>query len=110
MGRGFTWESEDLSLDRAAAQAAWATARQLIAGGGNAIVVLDEITYAINYGFIDLDDVLAALRDRPPHVHIIATGRKAPEALCALADLVTEMTLVKHPFERGIAAQIGLDF
>ena len=110
MGKGFTWLSDDLSRDRLAAQTAWATARQLIASGANAIVVLDEITYAINYGFIELDDVLAALRDRPAHVHVVLTGRKAPEELCAFADLVTDMTVVKHPFERGIAAQIGLDY
>ena len=110
MGKGFTWNSDDLSRDRLAAQTAWATARQLITSGANAIVVLDEITYAINYGFIELDDVLAALRDRPPHVHVVVTGRKAPEELCAFADLVTDMAVVKHPFERGVAAQIGLDY
>jgi cob(I)alamin adenosyltransferase len=110
MGKGFTWNSDDLSRDRAAAQAAWATAKQLIASGANAMVVLDEITYAINYGFIELADVLGALRDRPPHVHVVATGRNAPEELCGFADLVTEMTAVKHPFERGIAAQPGLDY
>jgi uroporphyrinogen III methyltransferase / synthase len=110
MGKGFTWNSDDLSRDRAAAQAAWATAKQLIGSGANAIVVLDEITYALNYGFIELDDVLAALRDRPAHVHVVATGRKAPEELCAFADLVTDMAVVKHPFEHGVAAQIGLDY
>ena len=110
MGNGFTWNSDDLSRDRAAAQAAWATSKQLIASGANAVVVLDELTYAINYGFIELADVLGALRDRPPHVHVIATGRNAPEELRSLADLVSEMTSVKHPFERGIAAQPGLDY
>jgi cob(I)alamin adenosyltransferase len=110
MGKGFTWNSDDLSRDRAAAQAAWATAKQLIASGGNAVVILDEITYAINYGFIELADVLGALRDRPLHVHVVATGRNAPEELRGFADLVTEMTAVKHPFERGVAAQPGLDY
>jgi len=110
MGKGFTWNSDDLSRDRSAAQSAWATAKQLIASGGNQVVVLDEITYAINYGFVELDDVLGALRDRPPHVHVVATGRNAPEALRGVADLVTEMTAVKHPFERGVAAQPGLDY
>src|SRR5439155_21868299 len=105
MGNGFTWNSDDLSRDRAAAQAAWAIAKQLIASGGNAVVVLDEITFAINYGFIELADVLGALRDRPPHVHVVATGRNAPDELRAAADLVTEMTAGKHPFERGVAAQ-----
>jgi cob(I)alamin adenosyltransferase len=110
MGRGFTWESDDLSRDRAAAVEAWRQAKQLIASGDHAIVVLDEITYALNYGFIEVPDVLQALRERPPHVHVVVTGRKAPEPLCALADLVTEMTCVKHPFERGLKAQIGIDF
>jgi len=110
MGKGFTWNSDDLSRDRAAAQAAWATAKQLIGSGANAMVILDEITYAINYGFIELADVLVALADRPPHVHVIATGRNAPGELCALADLVTDMTAVKHPFERGVPAQPGLDY
>ncbi|HEY0478096.1 MAG TPA: uroporphyrinogen-III C-methyltransferase, partial [Kofleriaceae bacterium] len=110
MGQGFTWNSDDLSRDRAAAQAAWATAKQLIGSGGHAVVVLDEITFAINYGFVELGDVLAALRDRPPHVHVVATGRNAPEELRAIADLVTDMTCVKHPFERGVTAQPGIDY
>jgi cob(I)alamin adenosyltransferase len=110
MGKGFTWDSDDLSRDRAAAQAAWTTSKQLITRGAHAIVVLDEITYAINYGFIELADVLATLRDRPSHVHVVATGRKAPADLCALADVVTDMTVVKHPFEHGVAAQPGVDF
>jgi cob(I)alamin adenosyltransferase len=110
MGKGFTWNSDDLSRDRAAAQAAWQTAKAMIASGAHAIVVVDEITFAINYGFIELDDVLEALRTRPPHVHVVATGRNAPEPLCALADLVTDMTAIKHPYERGIAAQLGVDY
>jgi len=110
MGKGFTWNSDDLSRDRAAAVAAWTTSKQLIAGGGHAVVVLDEITYAINYGFIELADVLAALRDRPAHVHVVVTGRNAPDALCELADLVTDMKAIKHPFERGVAAQLGIDY
>jgi cob(I)alamin adenosyltransferase len=110
MGKGFTWNSDDLSRDRAAAQAAWATAKQLIGSGAHAVVVLDEITFAINYGFIELADVLSALRDRPPEVHVVLTGRNAPDELRAAADLVTEMTCVKHPFERGVAAQPGIDY
>jgi uroporphyrinogen III methyltransferase/synthase len=110
MGKGFTWNSDDLSRDRAAAQAAWSTAKQLIGGGANAVVVLDEITFAINYGFVDLADVLAALRDRPSHVHVVLTGRNAPDELRAAADLVTDMTAVKHPFERGVTAQPGIDY
>jgi cob(I)alamin adenosyltransferase len=110
MGKGFTWNSDDLGRDRAAAQAAWEMSRQLIVSGEYPIVVVDEITYAINYGFIELAEVLEALKARPPHVHVIATGRNAPGELCALADLVTDMTAVKHPFERGIRAQLGVDY
>jgi len=110
MGKGFTWNSDDLDRDKTAARAAWQTAKQLIASGGHAIVVVDEITYAINYGFIELDDVLETLRTRPPHVHVVATGRNAPEALCALADLVTDMAPIKHPFTQGVKAQLGIDY
>ncbi|WP_437814045.1 cob(I)yrinic acid a,c-diamide adenosyltransferase [Sorangium sp. So ce1078] len=110
MGRGFTWESDDISRDKAAARAAFQEAAALIAGGEQDIVVLDEITYALHYGFIAEDELLAALRARPAHVHVVITGRNAPDALVALADLVTEMKSVKHPFEQGMKAQIGVDF
>ncbi|WP_437571052.1 cob(I)yrinic acid a,c-diamide adenosyltransferase [Sorangium sp. So ce542] len=110
MGRGFTWESDDLSRDKAAARAAFQEAAALIGGGEQDIVVLDEITYALHYGFIAEDELLEALRARPPHVHVVITGRNAPDALVALADLVTEMRPVKHPFEQGMKAQIGVDF
>lgn len=110
MGHGFTWESDDLTWDQSAAVEAWAKAKELIAGGEQAVVVLDEITYAINYGFIELADVLATLRVRPAHVHVVVTGRNAQEDLCVLADLVTEMKSVKHPFECGLKAQPGIDY
>lgn len=110
MGLGFTWESDDISRDKAAALAAWAEARQEIASGERELVVLDELTYAFHYGFIALDEVLERLRSRPPGVHVVITGRDAPEALIELADTVTEMKLVKHPFQRGEKAQIGVDY
>ncbi|HUQ02418.1 MAG TPA: cob(I)yrinic acid a,c-diamide adenosyltransferase [Kofleriaceae bacterium] len=110
MGRGFTWESDDLSRDRDAARIAWVKAAEMIAGGQHAVVVLDELTYAIHYSFITLDEVLAAFGDRPEHVHVVVTGRNAPEELVVLADLVTEMRKVKHPFEHGLPAQAGVDF
>jgi precorrin-4/cobalt-precorrin-4 C11-methyltransferase len=110
MGQGFTWESDDLSRDRTAALSAWQKSRELIEAGEHSIVILDEITYAIQYSFIALDDVLAALRGRPPHVSVVVTGRNAPEELAALADVVTEMKPVKHPFTKGIKAQKGIDF
>jgi cob(I)alamin adenosyltransferase len=110
MGQGFTWESDDLSRDQRAAAAAWQRSRELILSGEQDLVVLDEITYAFSYGFVALDDVLATLRERPPHVHVVLTGRHAPEALLAAADLVTEMKSHKHPFEKGEKAQPGVDF
>jgi 5,6-dimethylbenzimidazole synthase len=110
MGEGFTWESDDLGRDRRAAEQAWTTAKGLISAGDHDLVVLDEITYALNYGFVKTEDVVTALRSRPPHVHVVVTGRNAPEPLCELADLVTEMKSIRHPFEKGHKAQPGVDY
>lgn len=110
MGRGFTWESDDLSRDRAAAVAAWEEAARLIAAGQHPLVVLDELTYVVNYGFVPLDDILAVLRARPSHVHVAITGRNAPPALVDAADLVTEMRKIKHPFDQGRRATLGIDY
>jgi cob(I)alamin adenosyltransferase len=110
MGLGFTWDSDDLSRDAAAAQAAWQEARALLAGGAHPVVVLDELTYAINYGFVALPELLETLRTRPRHVSVVITGRNAPDELCALADLVTEMKSLKHPFEQGKKALLGVDY
>lgn len=110
MGLGFTWESDDLGRDKAAAQHAWETAREEILSGERDLVVLDELTYTFHYDFVRLEDVLKTLHERPPHVHVVITGRNAPEELTSAADLVTEMKVVKHPFNAGIKAQIGVDF
>jgi cob(I)alamin adenosyltransferase len=110
MGRGFTWNSDDISRDREAAQLAWQAAASLIAGGDHALVVLDELTYVLNYGFVPVEEVLEALARRPRHVHVVVTGRNAPEALIARADLVTDMQNVKHPYAQGRPAQIGIDY
>ncbi len=110
MGEGFTWESEDLSRDKRTAEKAWAVAEEMIVSGDHAIVILDEITYAMNYGFLPVERVTQALRDRPKDVHVVVTGRDAPESVVDMADLVTEMQPIKHPFERGIRAQQGIDF
>ena len=110
MGRGFTWESDDLSRDRAAAEAAWAESRALILGGAYALVILDELTYVINYGFVAEAAVLEVLRVRPRRVSVAITGRNAPEALLAAADVVTEMRSIKHPFDRGQRAVPGIDY
>lgn len=110
MGRGFTWESEDLEKDKKAAQEAWDQANVYIQSGEHNIVILDEITYAINYEFISLNDVLEALKNRPKHVHVVITGRDAPAEIVEIADLVSEMNPIKHPFDKGIPALEGVDF
>jgi len=110
MGLGFTWDSDDLARDKAAARAAWETAREAIQSGRRDLVVLDELTYTFHYDFLSLDEVLDVLRARPPHVHVVVTGRNAPEALVEAADLVSEMVKVKHPYDAGVKAQIGVDF
>jgi cob(I)alamin adenosyltransferase len=109
-GDGFTWESPDLDESRGRAVAAWALAAAAISSGEYQLVVLDEVTYPITYGWIELDDVIRTLRERPEHVNIVATGRNAPDALIELADTVTEMTKVKHAYDRGIKARRGIDF
>jgi cob(I)alamin adenosyltransferase len=109
-GDGFTWESPDLDQARGRAVAAWELAAATIAAGEHELVVLDEVTYPVNYGWLAADDVLGAIRGRPDHVNIVATGRNAPAELVELADTVTEMRKVKHAFDRGIRARRGLDF
>jgi cob(I)alamin adenosyltransferase len=109
-GRGFTWDSEDLTDDETAARAAWEKAKSLIRGGEHGLVVLDEITYPMTWGWIDTDDVVATIRDRPEQVNVIATGRDAPAALIDVADTVTEMRNVKHAYDAGIAAKKGIDY
>lgn len=110
LGHGVTWDNDDRSQDQAAALDGWATAKKLIASGDYPVVVLDELTYPINHGVIPLAEVLTTCRARPAHVHVVITGRTAPEELCAIADLVTEMQAVKHPFTHGAKAQPGIDY
>src|SRR5690349_9733863 len=98
MGEGFTWETQDLARDIAAAERAWAKALELMADPGIALVILDELNIALRYGYLDLNSVVAALSGRRPSLHVIVTGRNAKAELVAAADLVTEMTLVKHHF------------
>ena len=110
MGEGFTWETQDKDKDTRAAQAAWALARTYLADPSIGLVVLDELTYAFKYGWLDLGEVLATLAARPPQQHVVITGRGAPEALVAAADTVTDMTMVKHAFKAGVAAMPGIEF
>lgn len=111
MGEGFTWETQDRTRDVAAAQAAWAKAKELIASGEKSMVLLDEINIAIRYDYIDIHEVVDFLKTEKPHMtHVVLTGRNAREELIEIADLVTEMELVKHPFRSGIKAQRGVEF
>ena len=110
MGEGFTWETQDLARDIAAAERAWAKALELMADPGIALVILDELNIALRYGYLDLNSVVAALSGRRPSLHVIVTGRNAKAELVAAADLVTEMTLVKHHFAAGVKAQAGIEF
>ncbi|HEY5312512.1 MAG TPA: cob(I)yrinic acid a,c-diamide adenosyltransferase [Pirellulales bacterium] len=110
MGEGFTWDTKDPERDKLVAGQAWAFARERIGSGEKDLVVLDEINYAIDYGYVPLDDVLLALGSRPPQVHVICTGRNAKPELIELADLVTEMREIKHPYKKGIKAQRGIEW
>ncbi|TKD13408.1 cob(I)yrinic acid a,c-diamide adenosyltransferase [Rhodobacter capsulatus] len=111
MGEGFTWETQDRERDIAAAQAGWEKAKELIRDPEIRMVLLDEINIALRYGYLDVEEVLAFLRDaRPERTHVVLTGRNAAEALIEAADLVTEMGQVKHPFRAGIKGQAGVEF
>ena len=111
MGEGFTWETQDKARDIAAARAGWEKAKELIRDPAIRLVLLDEINIALRYDYLDLAEVLAFLRDeKPAMTHVVLTGRNAKPELIELADLVTEMTLVKHPFRAGIKAQAGIEF
>ena len=109
LGDGFSWKSQDLEHSAQLAREGWARACATIRAGGHFLVVLDEITYPLIYGWLPLEEVLQTLRERPPHVHVCLTGRRCPPEIVALADTVTEMTLVKHAFQAGIPAQRGIE-
>jgi cob(I)alamin adenosyltransferase len=110
MGEGFTWETQDRARDIAAADAAWAKARELMGDASIRLIVLDELNIALRYDYLPLDDIVAALVARRDDLHIVVTGRNAKPELIAAADLVTEMTLVKHHFAAGVRAQEGIEF
>ncbi len=110
IGEGFTWDSEDLTQDQAIAARAWAHARSTIEAGDHQLVVLDEITYPMNWGWISTDEVVATIAARPPDVNIVCTGRDAPRALIDVADTVTEMRKVKHAYDQGIKAVKGIEY
>ena len=109
-GDGFTWDSDDLDHDIGLARDGWGVAKELIRAGDHRLVVLDELTYLCTWGWIDEADVVATIANRPDHVNVIVTGRDAPDALVEVADTVTEMTEIKHPYQQGIRAKRGIDY
>lgn len=109
-GEGFTWDSEDLDVDQAVAAGAWSQAAELITAGDHRLVVLDEVTYPLNWGWIDVDAAVEVIRTRPDQVNVVCTGRNAPQALIDVADTVSEIQVVKHAYQAGIRAKKGIDF
>ncbi len=115
MGEGFTWETQDRARDIAAAEAAWAASKEMIEAARGEdpkyhMVILDELNIVLRYDYLPLDEVLATLGDKPYDLHVVVTGRNAKDGLIEIADLVTEMTMVKHPFRSGVKAQAGIEF
>jgi len=110
MGEGFTWDTQDRQRDIAAARAAWDLAKAMIADPDYDMVLLDELNIVLRYDYLPLDEVLAVLKDKPADLHVIVTGRNAKDELIEIADLVTEMTEIKHPFRAGVKAQKGIEF
>ncbi len=110
VGEGFTWETQNIERDIAHARAGWEEAKKLIADPAYKMVLLDELNIVLRYDYLPLDEVLAVLKARPMDKHIVITGRNAKEELIEIADLVTEMEQVKHPFRSGVKAQIGVEF
>lgn len=110
LGDGFTWDSDDMEETEAIAREAWSAAEEKIESGEYDVVVLDEVTYPINWGWIPVSDVVEAIETRPERVNVILTGRDAPAELIEIADTVTEMKKVKHAFDRGVMARRGIDY
>lgn len=110
MGHGFTWETQDRAQDIASAREAWEEAKKFIADPAYKLVMMDELNIVLRYDYLPLEEVLEVLRNKPADKHVIITGRNAREELIELADLVTEMEQIKHPFRSGVKAQIGIEF
>jgi cob(I)alamin adenosyltransferase len=110
MGEGFTWETQDRARDIAAARAAWAEAQRMLADPGYKLVLLDELNIVLRYDYLPIAEIVEGLRGKPRDLHVVVTGRNAKPELIAIADLVTEMTMVKHPFRDGVKAQAGIEF
>ncbi len=110
MGEGFTWETQDRARDIAAARAAWEEAKRMLADPAFRLILLDELNIVLRYDYLPVEEVVAALTTRRPNLHVVVTGRNAKPELIEAADLVTEMTMVKHPFRDGVKAQAGIEF
>ena len=110
MGEGFTWDTQDRQRDLAAARNAWDEAKRMIADPRLKMVLLDELNIVLRYDYLPLEEVLEVLRNKPRDLHVIVTGRNAKDELIEIADLVTEMTEIKHPFRAGVKAQAGIEF
>ena len=110
MGEGFTWETQDRDRDIKAAETAWTVAKEMIADETYKMVILDELNIVLRYNYIELADVIETLKQKPRDLHVVVTGRNAKGDLIEIADLVTEMTMVKHPFRSGVKAQKGVEF
>ena len=110
MGDGFTWESDDLDETAAKGRQAWEIAESMLASGDYDLLVLDELTYVMTFGWVPVERVVAGIRDRAPHTNVVVTGRDAPPELVELADTVTEMRKVKHAFDAGISARKGIEY
>ena len=110
MGEGFTWDTQDRQRDLAAARGAWEMAKELIADPTYKLILLDELNIVLRYDYLPLDEVLEVLKNKPRDTHVIVTGRNAKDEIIELADLVTEMTEIKHPFRSGVKAQAGIEF
>ena len=110
MGEGFSWETQDRQRDLAAARQAWDAAKELINDPSYKLVLLDELNIVLRYGNLPLDEVVETLKNKPRDMHVIVTGRNAKDELIEVADLVTDMTMVKHPFRAGVKAQAGIEF
>jgi len=110
MGEGFTWETQDRARDIAAARAAWELAKAMITDPGYRLILLDELNIVLRYDYLPVEEVVAVLKSKPRDLHVVVTGRNAKPELIEIADLVTEMKLVKHPFRAGVKAQAGIEF
>ena len=110
MGDGFTWITQNYEQDAASARRAWAKCLEVLRDPRYQVVIFDELNYVLHYNFLSVQDVLDGLAQKPPQMHVVITGREAPDALIAVADLVTEMREIKHPYQAGIAAQPGIDY